>query len=421
MLLTSITELLKQGFKPSRTIVLAFGFDEESAGTEGAHYLSKRLEEIYGSHKEGRGAFMLIDEGNSVDSNLYGLSVAQPAVAEKGYLDVKLSVHTPGGHSSVPPKHTSIGYLSKIISHIEDHPHKIEVKTQEEDKRGSDSPALQGLLCMRDAPQLRKTGLGMALNKFAKARKHVEKIEGKSYFTSVWKRYRTERARKRLQISKKELEKELKASQHGVEFTTTQAVDIIYGGVKINALPEEATALINHRIDANLNVQYVRNHLQKLVDQIAKQFGLGVKAWQSEDEFIQSVRDDKFAMSHFIELEDAFHSDLEPAPLIPTQGKDASPFRLLSSVIRHTYANEVKSKEGLRVIPSLMGGNTDTKSYWNLTQHLFRFAPGTLTPLPEGVRYDAGIHTVNEIVQIDSLSDGFRFYTAMMLAAQEDN
>ena len=29
---------------------------------------------------------------------------------------------------------------------------------------------------------------------------------------------------------------------------TTQAIDVIQGGVKANALPEKATALINHRI-----------------------------------------------------------------------------------------------------------------------------------------------------------------------------
>lgn len=419
MLLASVTELLKADFKPSRTIILAFGFDEESSGTQGARHLSKRLEELYGSHKDGKGAYMLIDEGNSVDSNMYGLSVAEPAVAEKGYLDVKLSVHTPGGHSSVPPKHTSIGYLSKIISHIEDNPHKIEVKIQEDNKNGGDSPALQTLLCIRDAPELRKTDLGIALSKFAAARKHLQKVKARS---SCMRDYRIQRATKKLQTTKKLLEKELSTSQHGVEFTTTQAVDIIYGGVKINALPEEATALINHRIDANLDVQYVRDHLKNLVGQIAKEYGLGVKAWQSEDEFVQSVKGDEFSKSHFIELQDAFQSALEPAPLTPIQGKDALPYRLLSSVIRHTYVNEAKTKEeqGLRVVPSLMGGNTDTQSYWNLTQHIFRFAPGTLTPLPKGARHDGGIHTVNEIVQIDSLSDGFRFYTAMMLAAQDN-
>jgi len=36
----------------------------------------------------------------------FGSVVAFPAVVEKGYIDVHLSVASPGGHSSIPPKHT---------------------------------------------------------------------------------------------------------------------------------------------------------------------------------------------------------------------------------------------------------------------------------------------------------------------------
>lgn len=36
----------------------------------------------------------------------YGAAVATPAIGEKGYLDVRVDVTTPGGHSSVPPVHT---------------------------------------------------------------------------------------------------------------------------------------------------------------------------------------------------------------------------------------------------------------------------------------------------------------------------
>jgi len=39
-------------------------------------------------------------------SDLSGTVFATPAVAEKGYLDVRVDVLTPGGHSSRPPKHT---------------------------------------------------------------------------------------------------------------------------------------------------------------------------------------------------------------------------------------------------------------------------------------------------------------------------
>ena len=31
---------------------------------------------------------------------------ATPGIAEKGYFDVNVKVTAPGGHSSVPPKHT---------------------------------------------------------------------------------------------------------------------------------------------------------------------------------------------------------------------------------------------------------------------------------------------------------------------------
>ena len=36
-------------------------------------------------------------------------------VAEKGYITVELSVHTSGGHSSMPPPETSIGIMSKAV------------------------------------------------------------------------------------------------------------------------------------------------------------------------------------------------------------------------------------------------------------------------------------------------------------------
>ena len=38
--------------------------------------------------------------------DVYGSVVALPSVTEKGYLDIQLTVTSPGGHSSVPPKHT---------------------------------------------------------------------------------------------------------------------------------------------------------------------------------------------------------------------------------------------------------------------------------------------------------------------------
>ena len=36
----------------------------------------------------------------------YGSVFATPGIAEKGYFDVTVEVTAPGGHSSVPPRHT---------------------------------------------------------------------------------------------------------------------------------------------------------------------------------------------------------------------------------------------------------------------------------------------------------------------------
>jgi Gly-Xaa carboxypeptidase len=51
--------LLGQKFKPRRTIVLAFGIDEESAGTEGAGKIAEYLEKTYGKDSFS----FLLDEG----------------------------------------------------------------------------------------------------------------------------------------------------------------------------------------------------------------------------------------------------------------------------------------------------------------------------------------------------------------------
>lgn len=38
---------------------------------------------------------------------------------------MEMKVTAAGGHSSVPPRHTSIGLLSMLIAHLEEHPHPV--------------------------------------------------------------------------------------------------------------------------------------------------------------------------------------------------------------------------------------------------------------------------------------------------------
>lgn len=50
---------------------------------------------------------MIVDEGFSGVSNEYGQQFAALGMAEKGAVNINVKVETPGGHSSVPPPHTS--------------------------------------------------------------------------------------------------------------------------------------------------------------------------------------------------------------------------------------------------------------------------------------------------------------------------
>lgn len=40
-------------------------------------------------------------------------------------MDIRIKVNTPGGHSSIPPTHTSIGYLALLLAQLEANPRPI--------------------------------------------------------------------------------------------------------------------------------------------------------------------------------------------------------------------------------------------------------------------------------------------------------
>lgn len=111
--------LLSKGFQPKRTIYLAFGQDEELGGLEGAEKMAQLLK------SRGVQAEFVTDEGGFISIGMFpGVSapVAMIGTSEKGYLSLELSVETAGGHSSVPPKESSIGILSAALHKVETHP-----------------------------------------------------------------------------------------------------------------------------------------------------------------------------------------------------------------------------------------------------------------------------------------------------------
>ncbi len=111
--------LIEKGYRPERTIYLALNHDEEIGGRQGARQVANLLLE-----RDVDIAF-LTDEGMPVaEEILEGLEhpIAMIGVAEKGYVSVELTNHQEGGHSSMPPRETTIGTLSMAINNLKQNP-----------------------------------------------------------------------------------------------------------------------------------------------------------------------------------------------------------------------------------------------------------------------------------------------------------
>ncbi len=124
----AIETLISEGFTPERDVYLCFGQDEEvvASGESGANSMMEIFKER-GIHLDS-----IIDEGGAIlDLDIKGVisgkKLVGVGIAEKGYTDFKVSVHSKGGHSSQPPKHSAIGELANVIRDLENHQFKSEL------------------------------------------------------------------------------------------------------------------------------------------------------------------------------------------------------------------------------------------------------------------------------------------------------
>ena len=114
-IMESAEVLLSAGFVPENDIYLSFGCNEEVAGNC-APEIVKHLKE-----NNVAPAFVL-DEGGTIlssSSKYFPHNIAAVGIAEKGSMDVELTVKGESGHSSQPPVHTAVGRLAKDICKIE--------------------------------------------------------------------------------------------------------------------------------------------------------------------------------------------------------------------------------------------------------------------------------------------------------------
>ena len=217
-MLESVEDLVRQNISPRRTLFFAFGHDEESGGDQGAGHIKS-----YFNDRGLRFEFIL-DEGGAMMKDVFpGTSATFAAIgtAEKGYLDIELSVRAVGGHSSVPPMENAIEILSIALVKLNNQ--GMPLKLQE--------PTVGMLKAI--APHM-KFATRMAI-------------------------------RLRFLFKKKLLLELSKNPATNTLVRTVLSPTLVGGGSKENILPDSAFANINVRLTPGETVESVTEHVQKVI------------------------------------------------------------------------------------------------------------------------------------------------------------
>lgn len=244
-IMESVELLLSKGYQPERTIYLAFGHDEEISGLNGAGQITS-----YFKTKKIRFKFVLDEGGYVITDEFLGIKIpiAFISTAEKGSMNVRLSVKGAGGHSSRAPHITGIDTMAEAI-------HKID-KTPMPSRM--DKPLTDGLEVL--APHM------PPLESFV--------IGNRWLFEGL-----------------------LKGRFEGNEVTnasirTLITPTMINGGTKENALPKFVTANLNIRLLPGDTIEDVLLHLRKTIND--ERVKIEIKGTPSEASQVTDVNSRSF-------------------------------------------------------------------------------------------------------------------------------
>ena len=124
----------------------------------------------------------------------------------------------------------------------------------------------------------------------------------------------------------------------GLNSHTTTAPTIISGGVKNNVIPTVAEATINFRILPGETIESVKQHVENTISDKVKVEAVGFLTNPS-----------------------------------PVSGIDSEAFRSLEKTIRSVFPGAV-------VVPGLIGGGTDARYFYDVSDDVYRFYPIRLGP-----------------------------------------
>jgi acetylornithine deacetylase/succinyl-diaminopimelate desuccinylase-like protein len=112
IMVATLIRMKKEGFKPSRDIILALTADEEGGTSNGVDWLFKNRRDLVDAQ------FVLNHDGTSIDTENGKPLVYKLASSEKVYADFVLTTTNPGGHSSRPTPDNAIYELAEGLTRI---------------------------------------------------------------------------------------------------------------------------------------------------------------------------------------------------------------------------------------------------------------------------------------------------------------
>ncbi len=218
-IMEAVEGLLAKGFQPKQTIYIVSGHDEEVGGSQGA----VKIAELFKSR--GFALDYVIDEGMVItDGVMPGIAARAGLVgiAEKGIMNVELRAKGAGGHSSMPPRETTVGILCKAITKLENNPFPARLD-------------------------------GPAKYLFDYAGREMS-FPNKIIFANLW-------------LTEGLLKGQLqKSNTTNAMIRTTTAPTVLEGSNKNNVMPNIARAVVNFRILPGDTPESVLEHVRKTVN-----------------------------------------------------------------------------------------------------------------------------------------------------------
>jgi len=276
--------LAAQGRHPKRTILFAFGFDEEIGGEGGAQQIAAEL-----ARRHTR-AWFVLDEGMAAIAHhpLTGGPASLIGISEKGFATMRVRAIGQPGHSSIPPHDTAVSLLSEAVTRIHNMPieHSVE-----------GGPALSMMRAL--APNLSMTNRMALANEWLFAPLLQQRLASSSTAQAL--------------------------------LGTTVAPTMINGGSRPNVLPAEAVAMINFRVHPR---DRVADLLAEARHAVADLRGVTID-WESpplEASAVSSTTSSSYALIAALS-----HQILPQAPVAPGLVVGGTDSRSYSGVAENVY------------------------------------------------------------------------------------